>query len=206
MDEITDKRDMQKYRTVKIGNSWWMAENLNALSFANGDIIPEAKSFDDWQMAANKRLPAWCYYNFDQKNGEKFGKMYNWYAVIDQRGISPEGWHIPTNEDWENLEFFVGGPIIAGLNLMSKYFWNKQRGFNLYGFSALPSGTLDFDIKCFMHLGDIGYWWTKSQIKPSWSNDLQVIIRSIVNTYDNLQRSEILEDRFALSIRCIKGI
>ncbi len=97
--ELNDNRDSQIYQTVKLGNKWWMAENLNTSSFLNGDIISEAKIHEEWQIAANKRKPAWCYYQNDPKNGEKYGKLYNFYAVLDSRGIAPYDWQVPTKED-----------------------------------------------------------------------------------------------------------
>ncbi len=73
---------------VKIGNQYWANKNLDVATFRNGDIIKEAKSTYEWEDLFNKKLPAWCYYKFDAKNGQTYGKIYNWYAVIDQRGLA----------------------------------------------------------------------------------------------------------------------
>jgi uncharacterized protein (TIGR02145 family) len=99
-----DSRDGKVYKTVKIGDQVWMAENLNTDRFRNGDIIPEAKSNEDWRDAVQNMKPAWCYYNNDIANGAKYGKLYNWYAVNDSRGLAPTGWHIPTDSEWINIE------------------------------------------------------------------------------------------------------
>ena len=76
---------------VKIGNQTWMKKNLDVSKFRNGDIVPEVRSQEEWSNAALENKPAWCYYNNDQANGVKYGKLYNWYAVNDPRGLAPEG-------------------------------------------------------------------------------------------------------------------
>ena len=86
--------------TVRIENQVWMQFNLNVSTFRNGDPIPEMKTQEEWQKACLEQKPAWCYYNNDENNGKKYGKMYNWYAVIDKRGLAPVGWHIPSEEEW----------------------------------------------------------------------------------------------------------
>jgi len=88
---------------VEIGQQTWMATNLNTDKFTNGDLIPEAKSEKAWIEACTKKQPAWCYFENKSKNGKIYGKLYNWYAVNDPRGLAPKGWRIPTAEDVENL-------------------------------------------------------------------------------------------------------
>lgn len=107
----------QTFKTIAIGTQTWMAENLNVDRFRNGDPIPEAKSDAEWKLAGINKQPAWCYYNNDPKNGEKYGKLYNWYAVNDPRGLAPEGYVIPTKENWETLKAFLGDH--GGLKLKS---------------------------------------------------------------------------------------
>ena len=94
---------------VKIGEQIWMSKNLNVSIFRNGDPIPEVKSEDDWENAAINHQPAWCYYDNEPKNGTVYGKLYNWYAVSDPRGLAPDGWHIPTDEEWTDLHLALGG-------------------------------------------------------------------------------------------------
>lgn len=69
---LTDARDGKVYKTVVIGNSTWLSENLNTDKFRNGDLIPQAKSTVEWIKFASSKTPAWCYYNFDSKNGLVF--------------------------------------------------------------------------------------------------------------------------------------
>ena len=104
---ITDARDGKEYKTVVIGNQTWMAENLNVGRFRNGELIPEAKTLEEWQEAIDEKKPAWCYYDNDIKKGELYGKLYNWYAVNDPRGLAPLGWHIPTINEWNNLNNYL---------------------------------------------------------------------------------------------------
>jgi len=89
--------DGQTFDIVVIGSQTWMAENLNVSHFLNGDPIPHVQTNEEWLKAAENRRPAWCYYNNDPVNGKKYGKLYNWFAVNDSRGLAPPGWHIPTD-------------------------------------------------------------------------------------------------------------
>jgi uncharacterized protein (TIGR02145 family) len=143
----------KKYKETKIGNQIWMAENLNVSKFRNGDVIPEAKTAQEWLKADKEKQPAWCYYNNDVNNGNKLGKLYNAYAVNDPRGIAPEGWHVTTNVEWKKLEsdLYKLGPIVGdkysqseefvGLKIKSKDQWiNNTGGNNNLGFNAYPAG------------------------------------------------------------------
>ncbi len=91
-------------KEVKIGDQTWMAENLNVDKFRNGDLIPEAKTNEEWVKADDNNQPAWCYINNDPATANSFGRLYNWPAVDDPRGLAPEGWHIPNDMEWEILD------------------------------------------------------------------------------------------------------
>ncbi len=91
------------FKTFRINKQIWMAENLNVDKFRNGDTIPYARSETDWQLANEKKKPAFCYYQNDSANGKKYGKLYNWYAIIDKRGLAPVGWKLPSADDWYGL-------------------------------------------------------------------------------------------------------
>ena len=84
--------------TVVIGNDEWMTENLSVKKFNNGDPIPEAKTDADWLKAGQDKSPAWCYQNNDPANEKSYGILYNYYAVSDERGLLPEGFHLATDE------------------------------------------------------------------------------------------------------------
>jgi uncharacterized protein (TIGR02145 family) len=110
------------YKSVKIGTQTWMVENLNVSTFRNGDPIPEVKTNEEWDQAGENKQPAWCYYENDPKNGAKYGKLYNWYAVNDPRGLAPAGWNIPTDEEWTTLEIYFGDD--AGKKMKSTSGWD----------------------------------------------------------------------------------
>jgi uncharacterized protein (TIGR02145 family) len=103
-----------KFGTVTIGSQVWMKHNLDVDHYRNGDPIPEVKDPDEW---ANLKTGAWCYYENDPANGKTYGKLYNWYAVNDPRGLAPEGWHVSSDEEWKEMEKFLGGSDIAGSKL-----------------------------------------------------------------------------------------
>jgi uncharacterized protein (TIGR02145 family) len=160
---------------VKIGKQTWMSKNLDVSTFRNGDTIPEAKTKKEWKKADREKTPAFCYYEFDEENGKKYGKMYNWYAVNDPRGLAPKGYHVPNNEEWNKLGESLGGLEKAGKKLKSKEGWSpvedgsgktiQGNGDNSSSFSALPSGACKEN-------GAFGYakfataWWTSEEASP----------------------------------------
>jgi uncharacterized protein (TIGR02145 family) len=125
---LKDSRDGKVYKTVKIGEQEWMAENLHAFSFRNGDPILIAKSEKDWIDAYNMKLPACSYYENQLNNGKSYGVLYNYFAVIDKRGIAPEGWHVSTIDDIHNLVSIYGDYFTASENLRSDTGWNQHEG------------------------------------------------------------------------------
>jgi uncharacterized protein (TIGR02145 family) len=111
------------YKSIKIGNQTWMTSNLNVSTFRNGEAIPEAKTDEEWRRARENKQPAWCYYDNDPKNGIKYGKLYNWYAVNDPRGLAPAGWHVPSDAEWTTLEDQLGND--AGKKMKSTSGWDS---------------------------------------------------------------------------------
>lgn len=93
----------QEYDIVKIGNQNWMSKNLDVATFRNGDTIVKATNIEEWENIAENKIPAWCYHEFNYDNGTKYGKLYNWYAVNDKRGLAPQGFRIPTENEWVEL-------------------------------------------------------------------------------------------------------
>lgn len=144
-----------------------MAHNLDVETFQNGDPIPEAKTVKEWTEAARRKEPAWCYFNNNPANGRVYGKLYNFFAVSDPRGLAPEGWRIPAYDDWMTLGTFLGGRKQAGESLKSTSGWNKQgNGTNTTGFSALPTGCRKLSLinqnDGFLGVGNVGYWWSNN--------------------------------------------
>jgi uncharacterized protein (TIGR02145 family) len=110
-------------QTVTIGTQVWMTKNLNVDKFRNGDSIPQAKTDEEWKKAGENGQPAWCYYDNNPANGAKYGKLYNFYAVNDSRGLAPKGYHIPTDAEWTTLIDYLGSD--AGKKMKSKSAWKS---------------------------------------------------------------------------------
>lgn len=192
--------DNPTINSVKIGLQEWMTSNLNVSKFRNGDIISEAKTTDEWKKACVAKKPVWCYYENNPENGKKYGKLYNWYAANDKRGIAPEGWHVPSNANWTALVRFLGSVDIAGVRLKDSIDWKSNgKGNNKSGFAGLPGGSRLVDGK-FKDLG------TKCQM---WSASGEIgggpQVYSLMLTSTSVEVSFIkLEKENGLSIRCIK--
>jgi len=140
------------YKSLKIGTQTWMTENLNVSTFRNGDPIPEAKTEEEWKKADKERTPAWCYYENDPKNGTKYGKLYNWYAVIDPRGLAPAGWHVPIDSEWTVLNDYLGDEA-AGKKIKSTSGWDKwQTGGLIIECSNCKSWNSEYRKKTACHV------------------------------------------------------
>ena len=185
--------------SIKIGEQEWMTKNLDVDKFRNGELIPEAKTKEDWVLAAELRQPAWCYYNNDSVNYAKYGKLYNWYAVNDERGLAPNGWHIPTDEDWSNLTGFLGGESIAGNKLKSKSGWKNNDNTNESGFTALPCGLRNGDGE-FLGVGQDGSYWSATETYSQYAYNRY--LRSVDKVADRVYSYKV----DGLSVRCIKDV
>ncbi len=150
-------------KVVTVGKQIWTVENLNTSTFRNGDSIPQALSDSDWAKAARNHKPAWCYYMGNPVNGKIYGRLYNWYAVNDKRGLAPKGWHVPTDMEWNKLVEFLGGYKTADIKLKSKVSWDGDgNGDNSTGFAGIPSGQRIVRLG-FMGLGNIACFWAANK-------------------------------------------
>ena len=109
-------------QTVTIGTQVWTSKNLDVTTYRNGDVIPHVQDQEAW---ATLTTGAWCYYNNDPANGTKYGKLYNWYAVNDARGLAPQGYHIPSEAEWDTLLHYLGGCFAADTKMKSSSGWNS---------------------------------------------------------------------------------
>jgi len=126
-------------KEIKIGNQIWMLENLNLECFSNGDPIHEAKTTEEWEEAGRNKKPLYMYHDWTSSRG----KMYNWFAVNDPRGLALEGWKVPSEADWEDLINFVGGSEHAGKKLKSSSFeWEEIGGEDEFGMCIRPGGFM----------------------------------------------------------------
>ena len=125
---------------ITIGKQTWTSKNLDVSTFRNGEPIPEAKSKEEWEKAGENKTAAYCYYEFDSKNGKVYGKLYNWYAVNDSRGLAAKGYHIPSDAEWTILTDMLGGENIANEK------WTSTTSTTERGYSY--SGGYTKDIPC----------------------------------------------------------
>jgi uncharacterized protein (TIGR02145 family) len=191
-------------KTVKIGSQKWTVKNLDVSTYSNGDIIPEIKDPKEW---ANLKTGAWCYYSNDPENGNVYGKLYNWYAVNDPRGLAPEGFHIPSDTEWKILINYLGWREydFPGSKMKEKgiIHWNSPNyeATNISGFTGLPGGAIVSiynDNGKFDYVGDYGYWWSSSE-----SNKLNAWSFYLRYDYGNLGRSDSRKVQ-GFSVRCLK--
>jgi uncharacterized protein (TIGR02145 family) len=184
--------------TVRIGIQTWAVANLNVSTFRNGDSIPEARTNKEWVTAGESGKPAWCYYNNDPKNGLKYGKLYNWYAVNDPRGLAPVGWTLPGDADWATLTYYSGGQELAGKKMKSTIGWSDgNQGTNETGFTGLAGGYR-VENGTFLNLGSIGTWWSSTESKVHSSIDYYLSLSgSLGRSNSPRQRGE--------SVRCLRN-
>ncbi len=208
---LTDLRDNQVYKTVTIGTQTWMAENLN---YAYTGVKYKSGSY-------TSNSTSWCYEN-KASNCDKYGRLYTWSAVMDSaaqfsvnagtecgygktctpnsphRGICPEGWHVPTNEEYSTLYTYIGGSSTAGKMLKSTRGWyDSGNGTDKYGFSVLPAG-FRFNYGNFYYEGYYAYLWSASEYGSdhAWNQYFDYDNGYAYQLYDN--------EYFGLSLRCLK--
>ena len=161
-DIVTDA-DGNIYRTVKIGNQTWMAENLKTIKYNDGQDIPLVTSSYAW---GSLKTPAYCWLNNDPTNKDAYGTLYNWYTV-DTGKLAPKGWHVPTEEDWATLAKYLGGDAVAGGKLKasgtSHWFAPNTQATDEVGFTAIPCSTRNYDGYHFYKLGDSCYFWSAAE-------------------------------------------
>ena len=178
----------------QIGSQVWSAKNLDVTTYRNGDLIPEVQDNIAW---VNLTTGAWCYYDNDASNGIKYGKLYNWYAVNDPRGLAPNGYHIPTDDEWTKLTQYLGGEDEAGKKMKSASGWDSNfNGTNSSGFSGLPGGK---SINGSFHsIGNGCYFWSSSE-----DNEDFAWLRELVFIGDDFNRRSIYKGE-GLSVRCLR--
>jgi len=172
---FTDTRDGKTYKTVKIGEQVWLAENMN------------------YNASGSK-----CYDN-KPTNCDKYGRLYNWETAMK---ACPKGWHLQNKTEWEVLSETVGGEKTAGKYLKAINGWNEHNGklgngVDAYGFSILPGGIGNFN-GGFDYAGIYGIWWSSSEYSGDYA-----YYEGINNIYENIHR-HYGDKRRLYSVRCIK--
>ena len=205
------------YATVLIGDQCWFAENLRSENYENGDAIPAGLSASEWTSTTSGATAVYgegssdCYSSGNACNEawslNEYGRLYNWYAVDDVRGLCPSGWHVPTDEEWMTMEMALGmseseanSTGLRGTNQGTKmktdYGWWGLNGTNTSGFSGLPGGYRRADFGNFSNAGSYGFWWSSSPNGSSaWGRSLdwnsEAVYRADFNPH------------FGLSVRCV---
>ncbi|HPG38539.1 MAG TPA: FISUMP domain-containing protein [bacterium] len=213
-DTVTDI-DGNVYRTVQIGTQWWMAENLRVTHYRNGDAIPLSTINDEWAEWFYLTSGIYCYYDNDSSNAAIYGALYNGYAIIDSRQLAPEGWHIPSDEEWKQFEMQLGMSqseadktnAWRGTNQGGKIkesgtvHWSSPNlgATNETGFNASPGGYRDSKNGKFMQKSNNSMYWTST-------NNIfygTIWYRSLHFNSDDCYRYHI--SKFSgLAVRCVK--
>lgn len=199
VEKVAEKVSATELESIKIHNQIWAIKNLDVGTFRNGDVIYEAKSDAEWEAAGEQGRPAWCNYDNDPVNGKKYGKLYNWYAVNDPRGLAPKDWHIPSDAEWKELTDNLGGEKSAGTKMKSTKGWELDcTGTNTSGFTALPCGMRIIEgpfeeggIKCF--------WWSSSIL-----HETNAFCIYIEDNRTECWNGCYYDHKMGLSVRCLK--
>lgn len=208
-ETVTDI-DGNIYETVTIGTQIWMAENLKVTRYRNGDAIPNITSNSEWTSLTTG---ARCDYDNEADNVPVYGRLYNWYAVNDSRGIAPEGWHVPTDAEWKQLEMHLGmsqsqadskgwrGTDEGGkMKEAGTSHWNSPNtgATNESGFTALPGGYRYGSYGSFNYLGGDAVFWSSTEYDSShaWGRNLH---------YNGAQAHRgNYDEQGGLSVRCVR--
>lgn len=191
------KLSAQELETIQIGYQTWMQKNLDEERFRNGDVIPEVTNWEEWMRAGENEKPAWCYFDNDSILGQKHGKLYNWYAVMDPRGLSPVGFHVPNKDEWEILfKTFEDATLTDGID-----FWLDDVQNDHKGFRAIPSGGRFHEaaVEFFYYLNIKAWWWTTSDMDKNVAYCVNYDVKYDVQIFDYYKD-------VGISVRCIKDV
>jgi len=187
-----------EYQTVNICNQNWMTKNLDVVTYRNGDTIPNVTDPTEWSQLTTG---AWCYYENDSSLGRIYGKLYNWYAVVDPRGLAPEGYRVSSHSDWYNLYYCLGDSAGNKMREVGTSHWESpnEGATNISGFTGLGGGTCNAN-QIFIYLKYTGFWWTSDQgdeITYAWEWTLYHDIPEL--------NGQIERKKNGNSVRCIKN-
>jgi uncharacterized protein (TIGR02145 family) len=191
--------DENIYNTVTIGSQIWMKENLKVKHYNNGDEIPNVSNNISW---FGLTTGAYCDYENDGNVATVYGRLYNWFAGNDSRGICPVGWHLPSYAEWMTLINNLGGENIAGEKLKESgtVHWMSPNtcANNDAGFLALPGGLRASNVN-FSFIGFYGYWWSSTGIDAGYAWRMHLGYDYCNSFMDDFNKSS------GFSIRCIKN-
>lgn len=192
-DDLQDVVDIDGnvYKTVKIGNQIWMAENLRVTCYQNGDTIPHIESNTSWN-----ELTFGAYSSYNNEPINEFGLLYNWYAVNSSLNISPQGWHVASDDEWKKLEMYFGMSI-SEVEYIGFRGTDEGSQFKDGDFNALYGGFRGIDGN-FRNAGSNGYWWTATEFcrLNAWYYGLTSESDMVNRNFD----SKV----YGFSVRCVK--
>lgn len=191
--------DGNNYSVVTIGSQCWMGENLKTSKFRDGSPIPQVTDVDQWK---SQLTPAFCWYDNDNANEATYGKLYNWFAVEDPRGLCPAGWHMPSDAEFMVLTRYLGeADDVSGgrLKEAGTAHWDapNEGGSNSSGFTGLPGG-MRFQEGQFDHMGKNGLFWSSRRESESLANYLTLTFNSAASYRTYMYK------RSGFSCRCVK--
>lgn len=182
-------------------NTVWMTRNLDVTTYRNGDPIPQVTDPEQWK---NLTTGAWCYYNNNPANNATYGKLYNWYAVNDPRGLAPAGYHIPTYAEFQNYCAETGGGLMKesgtthwaapNTGASNRLVWTGLPG----GQRAMPSLKMEF-----IDSANYGYWWSTSEGGPGTSSSVAYFKQLAFD--NNYFQGSTVPKNSGLSVRCIEN-
>jgi uncharacterized protein (TIGR02145 family) len=215
--------DGNVYKTVKIGAQEWMAENLRTTKYNDGTAIPNITDNTKWGALTTG---AYCDYNNTPSNSNKYGRLYNWYAVDNNnatkgasnggKNVCPTGWHVPSDAEWSILTDYLknngygtggtGGNIAKSMAAPSGWdsdptagnVGNDQASNNRSGFTAIPNSTRGSS-NSFGNVGGKALWWSSTEYGAS-----NVWTRVMYNYSSNIIRYNYIGKRFGVPVRCLK--
>lgn len=199
IDKTINDIDGNVYRIARIGSQTWLKSNLNVTRYRNGDAIPQVSDPSQWEYLTTG---AWCYNNNDPANGAVYGKLYNWYAVNDPRGLAPMGWHIPNETEWQTLNTFLGNMQgFSGGKMKSVVLWQAPNtdATNSSGFTALPAGMRSYN-GFYYETGYNTAFWTSTEYSTQFES---AIFHDLTYVNGFLLYSTTFK-RAGFSIRCMK--
>ena len=199
-ETITDI-DGNIYKIVKVGEQWWMASNLKTTRYSNGDLIGTT-TLDTLDISETSTPKFQWVYAGKESNGNTYGRFYTWYAATDGRNICPDGWQLPSDNDWKALIFFLGEGTIAGgrLKVSGTNFWQSPNlgATNSSGFTALPGGYRSYN-GTYYDMGSYGYWWSSKVGSKKLAQYFTLGYKSkAVGSYN-------VDKAYGFSVRCVKS-
>ena len=194
---VENSTQQNKIPSVIIGAQVWMEKNLNVNHYRNGDNIPQVRDSAQW---AKLTTGAWCWYNNDPATGAVYGRLYNWYAIHDPRGLAPEGWHIPSDSEWHATGTFLGNTAGGKMKETGSSHWIDPNidATNSSGFKGLPGGYRSFTGQ-FCYINYLGLWWTSTEYNSSTAWYRRLLCYSDFLDWWRFPK------QMGFSVRCIKN-